>query len=98
MRGSRGPHDGGACMAGSMHGKGVCVAGGVHGRGHAWQRGACLARGCAWQGVCMAGGAVWQGSACMACTHPRQILRDMVNEQVVCILLECILVILVILL
>ena len=60
------------------------MAGGVHGRG------------CAWQGVCMAGGMcgmghAWQG-ACMAEGCAWQILRDMVNEQAVCILLECILV------
>ena len=54
------------------------MAGGIHGRGHAWQGHAC-------QRACMAG-------ACMACTHPWQILRDTVNERAVRILLDCILV------
>ena len=32
------------------------------------------------------------GGACLAHMPPQQIVRDMVNEQAVCILLECILV------
>ena len=48
-------------------------------------RGACVA-GHAWQGVCMA----WD--MCGMDTTPPPILRDTVNEQVVRILLECILV------
>ena len=88
----------GVCMAKvGIHGRGrnawqeTCMAGGMCGRGHAWQ-GACMAgvgmhgRGHVWQGACMVGG------LCVACTHPQQILRDTVNERVVCILLECILV------
>ena len=83
-------YGGGACMAGGIHGRGmhgggVCVVGGVYGGGmrgggHVWQ-GACMARGHAWQrGGMHGGGGVWQ------------ILRDTVNEQVVRILLECIVV------
>ena len=72
-------------------GGGACVAGGMHGRGHVWQ-GACMAGGAcvAWgpcmvgggmcgregvhgRGACVVGGCVWHA-------HPRQILRDMVNE------------------
>ena len=66
-----------------MHGRGD-----MHGRGHAWQ-GACVlgavrgggvhGREHAWQGV---------GMACM----PPQILQDALNEQALCILMECILV------
>ena len=92
----------GACIAG-----GWCawwetsVAGGMHGRGmHG--RGACDG-GCVWwgtcmaAGVCMAGGHAWKGGvhsmghAGHACSPPKQILRDTVNERAICILLECIL-------
>ena len=72
----------GACMSWGHAWQRVCMAGGVHGRGHAWQGSMC-GGGCAWQGACMAVG----GHAC-----PWQILQDTVNEQEVCILLECILV------
>ena len=79
----------GACMAGGCAWWGACVArgvwqGGMHGRGHAWQGGMC-GRGQARWG-CVAGGCM-AGGACV----PRQILWDTVNEQVVRILLECIL-------
>ena len=76
-------------MAGGMCGKGHAWQGveGVHGRG-ACMVGACIAggggmhgRGCAWQVGC-----AWQDCAAW------QILRDVVNERVVHILLECILV------
>ena len=79
------------CVKNSVHGGGgMCGRVGMHGRG------ACVA-GVVWQVVCMARGMhgrglAWQG-ACVACTALWQILRDTVNEQVVCILLECILVI-----
>ena len=62
------------------------------GGGHVWWWGACVAGGgmCGWgvhgSGVCVAGGHVWWGG------HAWQILRDMVNEQAVRILLQCILV------
>ena len=65
--------------------------------GYAWQ-GVCVAGGsCMAEGACVAGGRVWHGGvcgrgACMAHTHPQQILRDTVNEWAVRILLECILV------
>ena len=59
---------------------------GMHGRGrHAWQ-GGMGCRGHGYQGAYMAG-------VCVARTHSKQILRDTVNERVVCILLECILVV-----
>ena len=84
----------GACMAGGMCGReAMCGRGCVHGRV------ACIAGGMRGRRACMAGGHAWQG-ACMACMAggmhgmhaPQQILRDIVNELVVCILLECILV------
>ena len=57
------------------------MAGGMHSKGgHAWQRGVCVVRG-----ACMVkGGCVWD------------MMRygDTINEQAVCILLECILVLL----
>ena len=67
--------------AGGRAWQGVCVAGGMHGRGACMAGGACVVGG-------MHGGGgkhgerghVWQG-----------ILQDTVNEQVVCILLKCIL-------
>ena len=89
---------GGTCMAergyvwqGVMHGRGACMAGGVHGGvgvhggGHVWQgcmhgRGVCMAGGMHGSGACVTGGCAWQ------------ILQNTVNEQVVHILLECILV------
>ena len=101
----------GACMAGGMHGRGyvwqgACVAGcvcvgGMCGRGGMHGRGVCMAGGYAWQGgmhgghawgACMAGRHVWQG-VCMAggAWQERQPL-----QQVVRILLECILVIFII--
>ena len=88
-----------------MHGRGcpwqgACMAGDACGRGHAWQR-ACMAGG-VWWGACMAGGmhggghAWWRGMCGRVGVHgihaPNQILRDTVNEQAACILLECILV------
>ena len=92
--------EGGHVWQGCMHGRecawwGTYMAGGMCGKGHAWQgvggvhgRGACIAggggmhgRGCAWQVGC-----AWQDCAAW------QILRDVVNERVVHILLECILV------
>ena len=73
---------GGVCMA--------CVAGGVHGRGHVWWGGTWVA------GVCVAGGHAWQGACVAGHTppSPQRIWQDMVNERTVCILLECILVLL----
>ena len=68
----------GACMAGGMHG------GNMHGGGHVWW-GACMAWGMCGGGTCIVGG-VWV--VCM----PPPTLRDMVNERVVRILLDCILV------
>ena len=75
-------------MVGGMHGKGMSIAGWMDGRGHAWQGdvhsrvdgwlGACMA-GCMHGGVCVCG-----GSACMA--------LEKATEEVVRILLECILV------
>ena len=92
-------HGGGVCGGGHVWHR-ACVVGGMHGRGHAWQvgcawqgehvwqggmhgGGACIVegmhgRGHAWQGTCMAGGHAWQG---------KQQL-----QQVVHILLECIIV------
>ena len=60
---------------------------------HSVHRGACVAGVCAWWGACMVGACVVEG-ACMAegACVVWQILRDMVNERVVRILLECILV------
>ena len=78
----------GACMVEGMHGRGVHGRG-MHGRGHAWQ-GACVTGGMCGKGICMVGGVHGRGHVWHAC--PWQILRDMVNEWVVCILLECILV------
>ena len=91
-----------ACVEGGVHGRGVCMAGGC-----AWQ-GVCMAgghvcwgvhgRGHAWQGVCMAGGMharghAWWGGMHATHTHPQALqLWNMVNEQAVHILLECILV------
>ena len=78
---------GGHAWQGGMHGRGACMAGGVHGRG-------CRAVGHAWQGVCMAGGCGRVAYIAGGCgVHaPQQILQDTVNEQAVCIILECILV------
>ena len=77
-------------MAGGMYGGGVegvhgGGVGGVHGGGGVWQGGmrdggACVAGGHAWQG-----GHAWREGVCMPLWH-------VVNERVVCILLECILV------
>ena len=78
----------------------------MHGRGHEWQRsGAWHAWQGAWEGMCGGenlvgcvwqhgdgGGCVWQGGV-HAMHTPQQILQDTVNERAVCILLECILVI-----
>ena len=78
VRGTRGMHDKGACMAkGTCMVKGTCVAGGsgacmagdVHGRGHARQ-GACVAggvhcRGCVWAGECARQG----GHVCRRNSH-----------------------------
>ena len=50
---------GGACVAGGMHGGGCA---GAEGGGHVWQGGTCMVReGCAWWGgVCMVGeGHAW---------------------------------------
>ena len=81
----------GVCMAGGACMVGVCVLqGGMHGRGHVWLGGV--------HGGVHSGGHVWQGEACMARGHAWQgghvwqILRDTVNERSVCILPECILV------
>ena len=74
-------------MAGGMHNSGVCVAGGMCGRGHSSKalvaggmcgRGGVCSRGCEWQGGHGRGHA-WQGG--MYGMHPRQILRDTVNER-----------------
>ena len=70
-----------ACVKNSVH-SGACMAGSMHGREHAWQ-GACMAGGmcgggCAWLRACMAGGHAWQ--------------ERWPLQQMVCILLECILV------
>ena len=101
-----GMHGRGTYVAGGLCGRGacmvgVCMAGGVHGRGCAWQ-GVCMVGGvhggvhgrevCVVGEACMAGGHVWQGGACVAGWRAWQILWDMVNEWAVCILLECILV------
>ena len=77
---------GGCMVVGGMHDKGghgcwqgACMAkGGLHGKG-AWQMG-----GCVWQKGDMCGkrGHVWDTTT----------YRDTINERVVCILLECILV------
>ena len=64
---------------------GACMAGGMHGGGM-------HGGGCAWQGACVAGGCAWQGACMVGVSMPQQILWDTVNEQAVCILLECILV------
>ena len=68
--------------------QGACVVAGgmcMVARGHAWLWGACVIvggmRGC--QGVCLVAGGM------------HRIRRDTVNEQAVCILLECILVLLI---
>ena len=93
MHGGQGGHVWcGACMAGG------CVAG-----GHVWQ-GTCMAGGCVSWGACVAGGHAWQGACMMmvgyvwqgglhAMYNPWQILQDTVNERAVCIILECIFVI-----
>ena len=89
-----------ACVKNSVPG------GGMHGLGHAWQgcmcgggggmAGGCMAGACV-VGVCMAGGSCMAtgmhggGHAWHAHLLP-PILRDAVNQQAVCILLECILV------
>ena len=63
------------------------------GGGHAWQReGACVAGGACMVGDMHDRGTCVARGACMVCMPPCQILQDTVNEQVVCILLECILV------
>ena len=95
----------GGMHGGGMHGQGVCVAGevvcgrGQHGRGHAWW-GACMAQGHLWQGCVCGRWGVWQG-VCIAggmhgregaCVAGRSTLQDTLNEWAVCILLECILV------
>ena len=86
----------------SLHRVGMCGGGhawwgGMDGGGHVcW--GVCMAGACM-VGVHVAGGHAWQG-ACVAGGHachthpPADTMRygDMVNEQAVCILLECILV------
>ena len=100
-----GVHGRGACVAGA----GCVWQGGMHRRGCAWQ-GACMAegvhgRGCAQQGACVAGaGCVWQGGmhgrgacvvgACMVgvCVYHAPLTCGQYAG--VCILLECILVIL----
>ena len=80
------------------------VAGGMHGyRGHAWLPGVCVvAGGCAWLlgGCVVARGHAWLpgGHVWLLGWHAwlpggvHRIQRDMVNEQAVHILLECILV------
>ena len=88
---------GGGCVVGGMHGRGV-HGGGMCGGGGVCVAGACMVR-CAWQGGMRGRGHAWQwgmcgrGHACHACP-PADTIRygDMVNEQAVCILLECILV------
>ena len=70
----------GACMAGR-----ACVAGGMHGGG------TCMAAGCVWQGSMCGRGHAWWGG--MHATHaPQHYEIRSVNAQTVCILLECILV------
>ena len=59
---------------------GACMAGGMCGGGPCVMGGGMHCRGHAWQGVL--------GTH----THPWQILRNMVHERTLCILLECILV------
>ena len=73
---------GGMCGRGGMHG------GGMHGRGHVWW-------GHAWQGAYMVGGMCGRGG--MHATHAPPGHHEIwsVNVQAVCILLECILVLLV---
>ena len=84
------------------------MTGGMHDRGHAWQgvcmAGGMYSRGHAWWGMCMAGGMHGGGEG--GCMHDRghawhrcptsqpdtTTYSDMVNEQAVRILLECILV------
>ena len=82
------------CPQGGVHGcQGVwMVAGGMRGEeGHAWQRGACVVKG----GMCGKGGHAWQRRGMHGeGGHAWDTMRygDMINERVVCILLECILV------
>ena len=103
-RGACMPGGRGCACPGGMHGRGVCMVGvcmvgGVYGRGCAWQKGACLAGGIH-SGVC-----VWQGVACVAeggmhdsvCGRGHAWLRCAWQERrplqrVVCIRLECILI------
>ena len=72
---------------GGVHGRGVCMARGG---------GACVVAECVsggmYGGGVRGGGHAWQGEVHGMHAPPRQILRDMVNERVVRILLECILV------
>ena len=78
---------GGVCVD-----RGACMAGGHVWRGvHAWQ-GACVVGGVHGRVVCMAGGMHGRGGM-HGGGHVWQIPRHTVNEQVVCILLECILVV-----
>ena len=88
----------GRSMRSGGRGRGVCGGRGVHGGGecawwqggHAWQGGVCGGRG-----ACMVVGGMCGGRGCMYGSRGdmRGIQWDMVNEQVVHILLECILVI-----
>ena len=77
---------GGAWLLGGMCDcQGTCVVAG----GHAWLLGACMvARGHAW----LMGGMRGCWGVCVVAGGMRRIQQDTVNEQVVCILLECILV------
>ena len=71
------------------------MLGGMHDRGHTWQVG-CVWQGHVWEGACMAG-ACMAGGAYLAHMPPvadTTRYGDMVNELLVCILLECILVVL----
>ena len=84
---------GGAWLWGDMHSCRGCVVAG----GHAWLWGTCMVaggiHGCG--GVCMVAGghAWWQGNMHGGRgSGMRGIQWDTVNEQVVCILLECILI------
>ena len=79
---------GGNAWQGGMCGKGHVWHGGMCGKGHVWHGGMC-GRGHVWQGACVAGGMA--GGVAEGMHGGARMAGETVTAMTVCILLECIL-------